>query len=62
MRHAHAGSQKALDAAMGIVLQARKQARDQKDWSTSDAIRDQLAAGGIQVKDGTDGSTYTIGE
>jgi cysteinyl-tRNA synthetase len=55
-------SQKALDAAMAIVLDARRKAREQKDWATSDAIRDQLAAGGIQVKDGEDGSTYRVQE
>ena len=57
-----ASSQKALDAAMAIVLDARRKAREQKDWATSDAIRDQLAAGGIQVKDGADGSTYSVQE
>jgi cysteinyl-tRNA synthetase len=57
-----ASSQKALDAAMVIVLDARRKAREQKDWATSDAIRDQLAAGGIQVKDGADGSTYSVQE
>ena len=59
---AGASSQKALDAAMAIVLDARRKAREQKDWATSDAIRDQLAAGGIQIKDGADGSTYSIQE
>ena len=59
---AGASSQKALDAAMAIVLDARRKAREQKDWATSDAIRDQLAAGGIQVKDGEDGSTYRVQE
>ena len=57
-----ASSQKALDAAMAIVLDARRKAREQKDWATSDAIREQLAAGGIQVKDGADGSTYSVQE
>jgi len=59
---AGASSQKALDAAMAIVLDARRKAREQKDWATSDAIRDQLAAGGILVKDGEDGSTYRVQE
>jgi cysteinyl-tRNA synthetase len=47
---------------MNIVLDARRKAREQKDWATSDAIRDQLAAGGIHVKDGPDGSTYSLQE
>lgn len=57
---AGASSQKALDAAMAIVLDARRKAREQKDWAASDAIRDLLAAGGIQIKDGAEGSSYTI--
>ena len=32
-------------------LEARKQARINKDWATSDAIRDELFAQGIVVKD-----------
>jgi len=45
---------------MSLVLDIRKQARENKDWPLSDKIRDDLAKVGIQVKDGKDGSTYTI--
>ena len=52
--------EKALDGAMEIVLEARKKAREEKNWAESDRIRDALAAAGITVKDTKDGATWTI--
>ncbi len=49
-----------LDAAMQLLIDLRNSARENKDWSTSDQIRDQLAASGIILKDGKDGTSYTI--
>lgn len=49
-----------LDAAMDIVLELRKNAREQKDWTTSDLIRDKLNEAGITVKDGADGSSWSL--
>ncbi|WP_438961989.1 cysteine--tRNA ligase [Nonlabens sp.] len=49
-----------LDGAMQLIIDLRTQARANKDWSTSDQIRDQLQAAGIQLKDGADGTTYTV--
>ena len=49
-----------LDAAMQLLIDLRNSARENKDWSTSDQIRDQLAASGITLKDGKDGTSYTI--
>ena len=34
------------------ALARRKEARDAKDFATSDAIRDELAAQGVEVMDG----------
>lgn len=51
---AHAQHDK-LDDVMKVVIALRKQARDNKDWATSDKIRDELQANGIQIKDGKDG-------
>lgn len=53
-------SDQALTAAMDLVLDMRKSARENKDWSTSDKIRDRLAEAGIVVKDGKDGVTWTV--
>jgi len=48
-----------VQGLMELVLDVRAQARSQKDWPTSDKIRDVLAAVGIQVKDGKEGATWT---
>ena len=37
----------------------RVAARDAKDWARSDALRDELAAMGVEVKDSADGSTWS---
>ena len=51
---------KALQGAMNIVFDARKNARERKDWETSDSIRDKLLKAGIQINDGTNESDFTI--
>lgn len=48
-----------LAPVMDLVLDLRQQARSNKDWTTSDKIRDGLAAAGIVVKDGKDGTTWS---
>ena len=40
-----------LSGVMDMVITLRQQAREQKDWTTSDMIRDGLAKAGIQIKD-----------
>ncbi len=50
----------ALDGAMNLVMELRLQARENKDWSTSDKIRDRLAEAGIIVKDGKDGTSWSV--
>ena len=49
-----------LDAAMQLIIDLRNSARENKDWQTSDKIRDQLSAGGITLKDGKEGTSYSI--
>jgi cysteinyl-tRNA synthetase len=48
-----------LSPVMDLVLELRQQARLNKDWGTSDRIRDGLAAAGITIKDGKDGTTWS---
>jgi cysteinyl-tRNA synthetase len=45
---------------MQLLIDLRAEARANKDWALSDKIRDDLAARGIVLKDGKDGSTYTV--
>lgn len=51
----------ALDALIQAVLAERADARAQKDWVKADAMRDLLASAGVQVKDGANGSTWSVG-
>ncbi|MBR6459012.1 MAG: cysteine--tRNA ligase [Actinomycetaceae bacterium] len=51
---------KALDALVPSLLEARAQARANKDWSAADAIRDQLSAAGIVVEDSPEGARWTL--
>jgi cysteinyl-tRNA synthetase len=60
MEKASGASDEALNAAMDLVLEMRKSARENKDWGTSDKIRDRLTEAGIIVKDGKDGATWTV--
>ena len=50
----------ALDAAMSAVIHVRQKARAERDFATSDAIRDLLAKGGIVLKDGKEGTEYSV--
>jgi cysteinyl-tRNA synthetase len=47
-----------LEPVMDLVLDLRQNARDNKDWTTSDKIRDGLASAGIVVKDGKEGTIW----
>ncbi|AEG45326.1 cysteine--tRNA ligase [Isoptericola variabilis] len=52
----------ALDALVRAELDARAEARAAKDWATSDAIRDRLAAAGVVVQDSPDGARWSLGD
>ncbi len=45
-----------LNGVVELLIEIRKQAKANKDFATSDKIRNQLAAMGIQLKDEKDGS------
>ena len=49
-----------LTAAVELLIQLRNTARANKDFATSDKIRDELASKGIQLKDGKDGTTFSL--
>ncbi|MEO9510610.1 MAG: cysteine--tRNA ligase [Flavobacteriaceae bacterium] len=50
----------ALHGVMDLLIELRNQARADKDFATSDKIRDELTALGIQLKDGKDGTTFSV--
>ena len=49
-----------INGLMKIIIDIRLKARKNKDWETSDAIRDQLKELGIILKDSIDETTWTI--
>ena len=49
-----------IEGLMDLILDVRARARANKDWGTSDAIRDQLVDLKIVVKDGKDGATWEV--
>jgi cysteinyl-tRNA synthetase len=53
-------SAEALNGVMNLVLNLRKKAKDNKDYATSDEIRNKLQASGIKINDTKDGASWTI--
>ncbi|OBQ55482.1 cysteine--tRNA ligase [Tamlana sp. s12] len=49
-----------LSGAVDVLIKLRQEARANKDFALSDKIRDELAEVGIQLKDGKDGTTFSI--
>jgi cysteinyl-tRNA synthetase len=56
------GAERALGALVGHLLDARQQARADRDFATADQLRDQLLAAGIAVEDTSDGPQWTLKE
>ena len=56
----NAGREEAFGKAVDLLLAIRAKAKANKDWSTSDQIRDELAALGFEVKDTKDGATWKL--
>jgi cysteinyl-tRNA synthetase len=49
-----------LEGTVKILIDMRKQARENKNFALSDQIRDQLITLGIQLKDGKEGTTFSV--
>ena len=52
--------EEAFGKVVDMVLQLRAKAKADKDWATSDQIRDELSAAGFEVKDTKDGVTWKL--
>ena len=50
----------AVDSLVAALLQQRADARAAKDWAAADAIRDQIAAAGIEVEDTPTGPKWSV--
>ncbi|MDX1604449.1 MAG: cysteine--tRNA ligase [Salinimicrobium sediminis] len=51
---------KKLGGTVELLIKLRAEARANKDFATSDKIRDELIELGIQLKDGKEGTTFTV--
>lgn len=52
--------EEAYGKVVDMVLSLRAKAKAEKDWATSDRIRDALAQAGFEVKDTKDGVTWKL--
>ena len=55
---ANSGTDK-LSGAVELLIKLRQEARANKDFAMSDKIRDELAAAGINLKDGKEGTSFS---
>jgi hypothetical protein len=49
-----------LEPFVAALLELRTRARSSGDWAAADLIRERLAAAGIEVRDGAEGSTWAV--
>lgn len=57
---AEQGGSDKLNGVIQLLIGMRNQARVDKNWALSDQIRDELLNLGIQLKDGKDGTEYSL--
>ena len=50
----------ALAALVGRLIEERTDARRRRDWPAADRVRDDLAASGVVLEDGADGTRWSI--
>ncbi len=49
-----------LSGVIQVLIALRNEARENKNWALSDQIRDELLALGIQLKDGKEGTSFSL--
>lgn len=57
---ANSEDQNKLTTTINLLIELRNQARAQKDFAMSDQIRDKLLEAGIQLKDGKEGTEFSL--
>jgi cysteinyl-tRNA synthetase len=54
------GNDEAYKKAVDLLLSIRRQAKENRDWTTSDRIRNEMSAFGFKVKDTKDGFEWSL--
>ena len=57
---ANSGNSEILNEVVGLLMKLRTEAKANKDWATSDKIRNELAAIGFDIKDGKEGISWEL--
>ena len=57
---AETGNSEVLNEVVALLMKLRAEAKANKDWTTSDKIRNELAAIGFDIKDGKDGVSWEL--
>lgn len=55
-----AGNSEVLNEVVDLLMKLRMEAKANKDWTTSDKIRNELTAIGFDIKDGKDGVSWEL--
>jgi cysteinyl-tRNA synthetase len=55
-----AGNSEVLNEVVALLMKLRAEAKANKNWATSDQIRNELAAIGFDIKDGKDGVSWEL--
>jgi cysteinyl-tRNA synthetase len=54
------GTSEVLSEVVDLLMKLRAEAKANKDWKTSDKIRNELAIIGFDIKDGKEGVTWEL--
>ena len=54
------GNSEVLNEVVGLLMKLRAEAKANKDWATSDKIRNELSAMGFDIKDGKEGVSWEL--
>lgn len=54
------GGSDVIEGLMNLIIDIRRTARENKDWGTSDKIRDELKSIGVEIKDTKEGVEWRI--
>ena len=54
------GGNDLIEGLMNLIIDIRKSARENKEWATSDKIRDELKAVGVEIKDTKEGVEWRL--